>query len=109
MAVVSQSQRTPQPAPVSLAATVPLRKLSFPALGTQCEVQYAATGGDTQAAVFERAVVDWVATFEAKYSRFRPDSLLSQINAAAGRECVHIDAEMEAMMKLCDTLFFMTQ
>ena len=109
MAVVSQSQRTPQPAAVSLPASVALRKLSFPALGTQCEVQYAAPGGDTQAAVFERAVVDWVTAFEAKYSRFRPDSLLSKINAAAGADWMHIDAEMEAMMKLCDTLFFMTQ
>jgi thiamine biosynthesis lipoprotein len=109
MAVVSQSQRTPQPASVSLPATVPLRRLSFPALGTQCEVQYAATGGETQAAVFEKAVVDWVTAFEAKFSRFRPDSLLSRINDAAGREWVHVDAEAELMMKLCDTLFFMTQ
>jgi len=50
-----------------------------------------------------------VTAFEAKYSRFRPDSLLSRINAAAGQDWVHVDAEMEAMLKLCDTLFFMTQ
>jgi thiamine biosynthesis lipoprotein len=88
---------------------VPLRKLSFPALGTLCEVQYAAPGGEAQAAGFERAAVDWVSAFEAKYSRFRADSLVSRINAAAGREWVEVDAEMEGLLKLCDTLFFMTQ
>ncbi|MGH7945418.1 MAG: FAD:protein FMN transferase [Opitutaceae bacterium] len=109
MSVVSQSQRTPPPVPAGLPASVPLRKLSFPALGTRCEVQYAAPGGDFQAATFERAVTTWVNAFEAKFSRFRPDSLLSRINDAAGSEWVAIDAETEGLLKLCDTLFFMTQ
>ena len=108
MAVVAQSHRPP-PAPAQLPADLPLRKLSFPALGTSCEVQYAAPGGDVQAAGFERAAVAWVNAFEAKYSRFRPDSLISRINAAAGRTWVEIDAEMEGLLKLCDTLHFMTQ
>jgi thiamine biosynthesis lipoprotein len=95
MAVVSQSHRTPPPTPTGADASVPLRKLSFPALGTVCDVQYAAPGGDAQAAEFERAAVAWVNAFEAKYSRFRPDSLISRINAAAGREWVEVDAEME--------------
>lgn len=86
-----------------------LRKLSFTALGTQCEVQYAAPGGDAQADAFEDAVADWVHGFEAKYSRFRPDSLISRINAAAGGEWMAVDAEMEVLLKLCDTLHFTTQ
>ena len=109
MAVVSQSHRTPPPAPSGANDGVPLRKLAFPALGTLCEVQYAAVGGDTQAAAFEHAAKAWVNAFEAKYSRFRPDSLISRINAAAGREWVEVDAEMEGLLKLCDTLHFMTQ
>jgi thiamine biosynthesis lipoprotein len=72
-------------------------------------VQYAAQGGDAQAAGFELAAVAWVKAFEAKYSRFRPDSLVSRINAAAGREWVEVDPEMEGLLKLCDTLHFMTQ
>src|SRR4051812_2902906 len=109
MAVVSQSHRTPPPAPDGTNAHVPLRKLSFPALGTLCEVQYAAPSGDAQAADFERAATSWVNAFEAKYSRFRPDSLVSRINAAAGKAWVEIDSEMEGILKLCDTLHFMTQ
>ena len=109
MAVVSQSQRIPPAAPNGAAAGLPLRRLAFPALGTQCEVQYVAPGGDKQAGGFERALMAWVSGFEAKYSRFRPDSMVSRINAGAGLAAVAVDAEMEAMLKLCDTLFFMTQ
>src|SRR4051794_31201486 len=109
MAVVSQSHRTPPPATTGADASLPVRKLSFRALGTLCEVQYAAAGGDAQAAEFERAATAWVLAFEAKYSRFRPDSLISRINAAAGRDWIEVDAEMEGLLKLCDTLQFMTQ
>src|SRR3954466_7226636 len=109
MAVVSQSHRVPPPAPSGVDPNLPLRKLAFPALGTRCEVQYAAPGGDAQAARFEGAAVAWVNSFEAKYSRFRPDSLVSRVNAAAGREWVEVDAEMEALLELCNTLHFMTQ
>jgi thiamine biosynthesis lipoprotein len=109
MAFVARSQRTPPPAVPSVAADVPLRRLDFAALGTNCIIQYAAPAGDPQAAAFERAVTGWVHAFEAKYSRFRPDSLLSRINAAAGRDWVEVDAEMDGLLKLCDTLHFMTQ
>src|SRR5450759_4935034 len=109
MAVIAQSHRPPPSAPTGTAVLLPLRKLSFPALGTTCEVQYAAPGGDAQAANFEHAAVAWVNAFEAKYSRFRPDSLVSRINAAAGRTWVEVDPEMEGLLTLCDTLHFMTQ
>lgn len=105
MAVVAQSHRPPPAAPTG--AVVPLRKFSFPALGTRCEVQYA--GDEAQAVAFESAAVAWVTAFEAKYSRFRPESLVSRINAAAGRDWIEVDPEMEGLLKLCDTLHFMTQ
>jgi thiamine biosynthesis lipoprotein len=110
MAVLSQARRTPPPpAPASAADALPLRRLTFPALGTTCEVQYAAPGGDAQANAFEHAAVGWVLAFEAKYSRFKDDSLIGRINAAAGRAWVEADAEAEGLFKLCDTLHFMTQ
>jgi thiamine biosynthesis lipoprotein len=108
MAMIAQSRRQPPATPGSTTPAGPLRRLSFPALGTTCEVQYAADD-PAQAARFETAAVAWVHAFEAKYSRFRPDSLVSRINAAAGREWVAIDPEMEQMLKLCETLHFMTQ
>ncbi len=86
----------------------PLRRVMFRALGTSCEIQYECDEPQL-ALVFERAAVEWVAGFEAKYSRFRPDSLLSRINAAAGRDWVEIDFETEQLLSLCDTLYFLTQ
>ena len=85
-----------------------LRKLRFPALGTTCDVQYAAPGGKVQAETFEHAAVSWVSNFEAKYSRFRPTSLVSRINDAAGRAWTEVDEDMERMLQLCDALFAMT-
>jgi thiamine biosynthesis lipoprotein len=108
MPVAAQSHRPRPPSPAPGVDGLPLRKLSFPALGTVCDVQYVAPAGDAQAAGFERAAVNWVTAFEAKYSRFRPDSLVSRINAAAGRAAVEIDAEMQGLLELCDMLHFMT-
>src|SRR6266542_2463684 len=107
MTLIAQLQRPLNPARSS-ERTEGLRRLTFPALGTTCEVQYACER-DVTADTFERAVVQWVEVLEAKYSRFRRDSLISRINAAAGREWVAIDPEMEQMLKLCDTLHFLTQ
>jgi FAD:protein FMN transferase len=107
MSTLAQSIQLTGPSTTALAHG--LRKLSFRALGTVCEVQYAAPEGDAQATNFEQAVVGWVTAFEAKYSRFRPDSSVSRINAAAGREWVSVDAEMEMLLQLCDTLFVMTR
>ena len=108
MALISQSQHNP-PAPTGSVPAGRLRKLAFPALGTTCEVQYVAPNGEAQATGFERAAVGWVEEFEARYSRFRPTSLVSRINAAAGRAWVEVDQEMDQLLGLCDVLFAMTK
>ena len=75
-----------------------LRRRAFPALGTTCELQFFAPDGDAQATGFEQAAVAWVQAFEAKYSRFRPDSLVSRITAAAGRAWIEVDDEMSKVI-----------
>ena len=105
MNVIAQN---PNQSPTVSSLAGGLRHLSFPALGTKCEVQYACDDA-TKCGHFERAAVAWVNAFEAKYSRFREDSLVSRINAAAGKEWVAVDAEMERLLKLCDTLYFLTR
>lgn len=99
----------PTPTAPSTESAFPqtLRRLSFVAMGTPCEIQFAC-GAEVQARAFERAAVGWVQAFEARYSRFRPDSLVSRINAAAGEAWVEVDAEMEQLLKLCDALCFLT-
>ena len=82
-------------------------QVSFQGLGTECSIQFVAESKD-QANAFSRAVVAWVGKFEARYSRFREDSLISRINAAAGRSWVEIDEEMGALLQLCDQLYVTT-
>ena len=94
--------------PVILPAGGELRRLEFMAMGTKCLVQYACDRPG-QAAAFEHEALGWVQAFEAKYSRFKPDSLVSRINTAAGCEWVDVDEDMEQLLKLCDTLHAMTR
>lgn len=96
------------PLPARNNATA-LRRLTFPALGTMCEVQYVPPAGGVRAAAFEQATVSWVNAFEAKYSRFIPTSLLSRINAAAGFSWIAVDEETDRLLELCETLFNLTQ
>lgn len=103
-----------QPAPLKISAKVAfdsergLYDLTFKALGTDCRVQYAAANNE-QAAGFAKEAVKWVADFETKYSRFRSDSLISEINRNAGGDWTEIDAEVESIFAICDDLHFMTQ
>lgn len=79
-------------------------KISFRAMGTMCHI----SGGDLTPE-FRAAALRWVAEFEARYSRFLPGSLISRINAAAGRQWVEIDPVTERIFELCEQLVFFTR
>ena len=65
-------------------------ELSFQAMNTVCRINFrAATPALAQACQAE--AVQWTAAFEARYSRFIPQSIIGQINAAAGRDWVAVD------------------
>jgi len=97
---MQQQSRFPQ----TLAAPNPgLKRLEFRALGTQCVILYAEKNA-AQGERFSKAATDWVNRFEARYSRFRDDSLVGRINAAAGGDFVAVDAEMDRMLDLCNTV-----
>ncbi len=76
-------------------------RLVFDAMGTHCQVLFRAPSVKARNE-FRRAAQAWVEDFEAKYSRFRPASIISKINAMAGRGWVETDAELESILKLCD-------
>lgn len=82
-------------------------ELTFQALGTKCRVSFVARQGGARN--LQELALDWVAGFEAKYSRFLPGSLISRINAAAGIAPVEIDVEAERLFALCDQVHFMTR
>ncbi len=92
----------------SAGGAAPLRRVAFHAMGTPCEIQYACND-PVRADRFERAAIGWVGAFEAKYSRYRPDSLVSRINSAAGEAWIEVDRETDALLDLCATLHFTTQ
>ncbi len=81
-------------------------QLVFQAMGTRCVVTIAASV--SLARELNARVLEWVAGFEAKYSRFLPGSLITRINDAAGQHPVAIDAETEQLFALCDQMHFIT-
>jgi thiamine biosynthesis lipoprotein len=84
-----------------------VRQVEFIALGTRCSIKFRQDD-DRKALIFAAEAVDWIGKFEAKFSRFRPDSLVSRINSAAGGDWVAVDAAMEQMLDLADDLHRVT-
>jgi len=85
-----------------------VRRRRWAALGTTCEIQFVCAD-NTLATHFENEAIAWVADFEARYSRFRPDSVISCINAAAGHAWVEIDEEMDRLLDFCASVHFLSQ
>ena len=90
------------------AASAGFYKLSFQAMSTLCRVHFR-TLEPRLARDFQNEVVRWVAWFEARYSRFIPDSLIGRINTAAGEHWVEVDSETEALLNLCQEMIFFTR
>jgi thiamine biosynthesis lipoprotein len=82
-------------------------ELEFQAMATRCRVSF--TTSPAAAKVFAAAVLHWVGDFEARYSRFLPDSLISRINQSAGLNWVEIDPETQSLFALCDEAHFLTR
>lgn len=83
-------------------------EIGFRALGSECELFYSAAD-EPAARAFSTAALDWIAGFEARYSRFLPDSLISKINANAGVEWTDIDQQGDLMLDICDHCHMTTQ
>ncbi|MEI6166188.1 MAG: FAD:protein FMN transferase [bacterium] len=82
-------------------------KHTFNAMGTVCQLQFQ-TDSTAASNAFITQVTSWVSGFEAKFSRFRPDSLIARINAAAGLGAVDLDEESESLFALCDWFHWST-
>lgn len=85
------------------------RKFTFRAMGTLCQVTFYPTDSRVAGEQFKAATIRWVAEFEARYSRFLPDSLVSLINQSAGKNWVELDEEADRLLALCHELFFLTR
>ena len=83
-------------------------RLAFHAMGTECEILYGASSLK-KANEFREASLSWVRRFEDRYSRYKPESLLSRINDSAGKEFVPIEEEDARLLDLCDSLHFQSK
>lgn len=85
-----------------------LHTISFAAMGSRCEIVLAAADGRAAQASAAPAIAE-VRRIERKYSRYRDDSLLSRIHAAAGLRAVACDHETAALLAYADTLYSASQ
>lgn len=79
-------------------------RIPFTAMACDCEVVLDGVDEATARAAAAEAAAE-VQRIEFKYSRYRSDSLLSRINAAAGEVPVECDAETLSLFDLADTLY----
>lgn len=83
------------------------RELRFAAMGTAC--RWVTVGATEAVRRFDQEALAWVAAFEAKYSRFLPDSWISRLNESAGGEAVASDPEIDRILALCHEMHFLTR
>jgi len=82
---------------------VDAHRFAFRAMAAANEIQ--VHGGDGVARRAAGEAIAEVARIEAKYSRYRPESVVSRINAAAGAAAVEIDAETRGLLAYADACF----
>lgn len=74
---------------------------SFSAMSCKNEIRIFAAQREIAQTAFEEAVAK-VRRIEQQWSRYRPDSVISHINGAAGQDAVVVDDETAAMIDYAD-------
>ena len=105
MALVATPRVATPPAPARSSGDY--RRWTFHAMGTTNEVVYAAVSGE-RARAFEAAASRWITEFEATFSKFRGDSLISRINQEAGRSEVETTPDADELFALYDWFHWQT-
>ncbi len=82
-----------------------LYTLRFPLMGGAGVVRFVAACGVEQAEVITRKAEREARRIEAKFSRYRPQSVLSEINNRAGKEPVIVDEETEGLIQAALDLY----
>lgn len=79
-------------------------RFGFEAMASGCEVVFASAS-KSEAQSIARLAIEEIARIEHKYSRYRQDSIVARINAAAGHDGVSCDDETVSLLQYADTLF----
>jgi thiamine biosynthesis lipoprotein len=78
-----------------------LYQFQFLAMGGQNELRLYADNKEYAREIAKNAI-DEILRIEKTYSRYRPESLMSQINSLAGKSAVSIDAEAVHLFQVAD-------
>ena len=81
----------------------------FPLMGGEAEVRFVDQRGVEAATLLMREAVAEARRIEAKFSRYRPTSVVSEINAEAGGSPVVIDDETEMLLRAALDLAALTE
>jgi FAD:protein FMN transferase len=81
-----------------------LHRATFRAMAAENELQVHADDAAAAKRAADAAIAE-VQRIEAKYSRYRADSIVSRINASAGEAAVPIDAETQGLLAYADACF----
>lgn len=93
---------------MSIASPPPLFHTPFDAMASRCEVKLNAPTAAAAQRYADLAIAE-VKRIEHAYSRYRPDSVVSRINAAAGgKSAVLCDAETVSLLDYAGSLFAMS-
>jgi thiamine biosynthesis lipoprotein len=76
---------------------------AFEAMASRCELRLGADDERSAGLLAQRAIAE-VKRIEAKFSRYRPDSVVARINAAAGAGWTDCDEETEALLNYAHIL-----
>ncbi len=79
-------------------------RFGFEAMASGCEI-LIVSGSKREAQSIALLAIEEVARIEHKYSRYRPDSIVSRINAVAGHDGVACDDETVSLFGYADTLY----
>lgn len=79
-------------------------RFPFRAMASPCEIRLAAPDAHAAEEAASAAIAD-VLRIEAKYSRYRDDSVVGRINAAAGRDFIACDDETCQLFAYADHLY----
>lgn len=83
---------------------MPVFGIGFVAMASQCQIRICAPNRKAARELAQPAI-DEIRRIETTYSRYRADSIVSRINAAAGKHRVGCDEETGALFGYADALF----
>ncbi|NWJ41812.1 MAG: FAD:protein FMN transferase [Geothrix sp.] len=86
-----------------------LYQARFPLMGGEAEVKFVDVRGQDAATTLMQAAVAEARRIEAKFSRYRPTSVISEINTEAGGAPVIIDDETEGLVRAALDLAVLTE